>query len=206
MRPAYAYLGIGIVFILALVAFINPSFMSGAKNTSGTITSATNTSPTTTMTKTSLKLSSSAFTDGASIPSQYTCDGAAVSPPLTISGAPEGTKGLAIIMEDPDVPKQLKPDGVFLHWVLFNIPGSVTELVEDAKVGTPGANGAGKNGFAGPCPPAQYQPNEHRYIFTLYALDMTLALKAGASKDEVVKAMDGHILAQTQLIGKYKRK
>ena len=109
-------------------------------------------------------------------------------------------------MDDPDVPKQLRPDGVFDHWTLFNIPASMSEIPEGGSVGIAGANGAGKNAYTGPCPPPQYEPSEHRYVFTLYALDRMLDLKAGATKQEVKAAMQGHILEQTQLIGKYKRK
>lgn len=97
------------------------------------------------------------------------------------------------------------PSGVFVHWVLFNIPASITEITEGAHIGTAGANGAGKSAYAGPCPPPQYEPAEHRYFFTLYALDTELQLKPGASKDEVMKAMQGHVLAQSRLTGKYKK-
>jgi len=153
-----------------------------------------------------LFFTSSAFAEGGSIPSQYTCDGTQVSPPLTIRGAPQGTKSLALIMEDPDVPKQLNPGGVFVHWVLFNIPPAVTEIIENGTVGTPGTNSSGKKGYASPCPPAQYEPAEHRYIFMLYALDIQLSLAAGATKDELVAAMTGHVLAQGQLMGRYRRR
>lgn len=151
-------------------------------------------------------LSSFAFADGRSIPSQYTCDGAQTSPPLSIRGAPQGAQSFALIMEDPDIPRQLNPSGLFVHWVLFNIPAGVTEIIEGGSVGTPGANSFGKKGYASPCPPPQYEPTEHRYVFTLYALDTQLSLSAGATKGEVLKAMTGHILAQTQLIGKYRRR
>lgn len=158
------------------------------------------------MATSTLTLSSSAFTNNSSIPSIYTCDGTQISPPLTIEGAPASTKSFALIVEDPDVPKQVLPAGVFVHWVVFNIPASITEITEGAQVGIAGKNGAGKSAYAGPCPPPQYQPSEHRYIFTLYALDTELSLRTGASKDDVTKAMQGHILAQSELIGKYKKK
>ncbi len=156
-----------------------------------------------------LKITSPAFEQNASIPSKFTCDAgsppAGGSPPLAISGVPEGAKSLALIMDDPDVPKQLKPDGVFDHWVLFNISPATTEISEGGSVGTPGANSAGKNAYYAPCPPPQYEPSEHRYVFALYALDTELALKAGTSKADVLKALEGHVLAQAQLVGKYKR-
>ena len=109
-------------------------------------------------------------------------------------------------MDDPDVPKALKPDGVFDHWVMFNIPASVTEIPASGSVGLAGVNGAGKNAYTGPCPPAQYEPSEHRYFFRLYALDAMLSLSEGASKQDVLRAMQGHILEEAQLVGKYKRK
>ena len=154
----------------------------------------------------SLSLASPAFEQNARIPSKYTCDGdRSINPPLAFSGVPEGAKSLALIMDDPDVPKVLHADGVFDHWVLFNIPPATREIAEGGSVGTAGANGAGGNTYYGPCPPPQYEPSEHRYIFVLYALDTELPLKEGAAKQEVLKAMEGHIIEQAQLVGKYKR-
>jgi len=159
------------------------------------------------MVTSTLILTSLTFIANGSIPSKYTCDeDRSLSPPLSIAGVPAGAKSLALIMDDPDVPKQLRPDGVFDHWTLFNIPAGTREIPEGGSVGIAGANGAGNNAYTGPCPPPQYEPSEHRYVFTLYALDSMLALQAGASKKEVIAAMQGHILDQTQLIGKYKRK
>ena len=159
------------------------------------------------MATSTLILTSLAFIANGSIPSKYTCDeDRSLSPPLSIAGVPAGAKSLALIMDDPDVPKQLRPDGVFDHWTLFNIPASTREIPEGGSAGIAGANGAAKNAYTGPCPPPQYEPSEHRYVFTLYALDSMLALQAGASKKEVKAAMQGHILDQTQLTGKYKRK
>jgi Raf kinase inhibitor-like YbhB/YbcL family protein len=202
MRPSHAYVGIGFVFILAFIAFINPKLLIVSSYRSDTMkTGVEGTSMGDTF-----KLTSSAFAEGASIPSAYTCDASQASPPLSIAGAPAGTKTFALIMEDPDVPRQVKPDGVFLHWVVFNIPGSITEIVEGARIGVSGTNGAGKTNYVGPCPPAQYEPSEHRYVFTLYALDIELSLKAGATKGDVLKAMEGHVLSEAKLIGKYKRK
>ena len=164
------------------------------------------------MATSSLSLTSPAFSGGGTIPSKFTCDGdRSVSPPLLISGVPEGAKSLALIMDDPDVPKILHADGVFDHWVLFNIPPETKEIPEGlpaqagGSAGTVGANGAGKNAYTGPCPPPQYEPSEHRYIFTLYALDTELPLTEGASKSEVLSAMQGHVISEVQLVGKYKR-
>lgn len=157
------------------------------------------------MAKPKFTLTSTAFSANASIPSQYTCDGTQASPPLTIAGTPEGTQSFVLIFEDLDVPRQLKPDGVFLHWLVFNIPGSISEITENAQIGVLGANSLGKNAYASPYPPPEYEPSEHRYVFTLSALDKVLSLKIGASKDEVTSAMRGHVIRQTQLIGRYKR-
>ena len=194
MQQALVFVGIGALVILIGVIMVDRGFTHTSDN------------EIIVPMESSLMLSSTAFLNSASIPVQYTCDGVEVSPPLTITGAPEGTKSFAIVVEDPDVPKLLKPDGLFLHWIVFNIPAHVTEIIEGATVGVVGANETGKNSYIGPCPPQQYEPSEHRYIFTLYALDIELPLVAGAPKKNVMNAMQGHILAQTQLIGKYKRR
>lgn len=159
-------------------------------------------------TTTALGLKSPAFENGGRIPAKYTCDGdRAMNPPLQFFGVPEGAKSLALIMDDPDVPKQLRPDGMFDHWVVFNIPPTAAGIAEDEAVpGTQGVNGAGSNAYTGPCPPPQYEPSEHRYFFRLYALDAELPLREGAAKQEALRAMEGHVMEQAELIGKYKRK
>ncbi len=154
----------------------------------------------------SFSLTSSVFAEGASIPAKYTCDEQQPSPPLAISGAPTGTKSFALIMDDPDVPKQVRPEGNFLHWVVFNISADTTQIAEGASIGVPGQNGRGKTGYVGPCPPPNYEPSEHRYFFVLYALDTELALSAGASKADVIKAMQEHVLGEAQLMGRYRRR
>ena len=203
MRNAYAIVGIAglIVFLGAAYAFNRSSTQSG-----DTVSTQARTGAPTTMSTSTLTLTSPAFGEGASIPSRFTCDGdRSVSPALVIAGVPEGTKSFALIMDDPDVPKALHADGVFDHWVLFNISPDTREIPEGKSVGVAGENGAGKNAYTGPCPPPQYEPSEHRYIFKLYALDSELALQAGAAKADVEKAMEGHIIAQAELIGRYKR-
>src|SRR3989344_3756800 len=110
-----------------------------------------------------LTLISSAFEHEGTIPSRFTCDGENVSPPLVIVDVPEGSRSLAIVMDDPDVPKQLRPDGVFDHWVLFNIAPETGSIAKGATVGVSGANGRGDAKYTGPCPPPQYEPAEHRY-------------------------------------------
>ena len=203
MRNAYAIVGIAglIVFLGAAYAFNRSSTQSG-----DTVQNQARTDASISMAPSTLTLTSSAFAEGASIPPRFTCDGdRSVSPALSIGGVPEGTKSLALIMDDPDVPKALHADGVFDHWVLFNIPADTREIPEGTSVGVAGANGAGKNAYTGPCPPPQYEPSEHRYVFKLYALDSELALQQGATKADVEKAMEGHIVAQAQLVGRYKR-
>ena len=150
-------------------------------------------------------LSSTAFKDGAAIPVKHTCDGADVSPPLAWSGAPPGTRTFALIADDPDAPA-----GTWVHWVLYNLPATVSELPENvAKVETHDLGGARQGrtdfrrpGYCGPCPPPG---PAHRYFFKLYALDALLNLKAGAQKKDVEAAMQGHVLGTTQLMGTYAR-
>ncbi len=152
-----------------------------------------------------LTLSSPVFQPNASIPSHYTCDGGNISPPLIWTGVPEGTRSLVLIMDDPDVPKNIRADGMWDHWVLFNIPTSVVGLSENAQDfsgAVQGKNSGGKLGYTGPCPPDR----QHRYFFKLYALDTILSLPEGATKAEVQAACQGHILDQAELIGVYDRK
>ena len=150
-------------------------------------------------------LTSSAFANNGSMPALYTCDGEQKSPPLSIQGVPEGTVSLALLADDPDVPKALMPSGVFDHWVLYNIPPDSSAIPEGGSVGTVGINTKGNAAYAAPCPPKQYEPSEHRYIFTLYALSIKLDLPLGAKKADVLAAMNGYVLAETILTGRYKR-
>jgi hypothetical protein len=150
-------------------------------------------------------LSSSAFENGALMPSPYTCDGANVSPPLSISGVPSEATSLVLVMDDPDVPKELKPDGVFDHWVMYGIDPKTTEIPEGALTGALGLNGAGEPKYTGPCPPPQYEPSEHRYFFRLYAVDMTLNFIKAPTKAEVLMATEGRVIAAAELMGRYKR-
>jgi Raf kinase inhibitor-like YbhB/YbcL family protein len=150
-----------------------------------------------------IKVTSSAFKDGEIIPKQYTCDGNDISPPLTWSGVPQDAKSIALICDDPDAPV-----GIWVHWVLFNLPPTSNALpaeVSSAKVLDNGAK-HGKNdfkrfGYGGPCPPG----GTHRYYFKVYALDSVLDLDPGITKADLMKAMQGHILAEGQLMGRYKR-
>ena len=155
-----------------------------------------------------MTLTSSAFENSGMIPAKYTCDGdRTINPPLEISGVPETVKSLVLIMDDPDVPKVLHANGVFDHWVVFNMPADTKMIPEGGPVpGIAGANGAKTNAYTGPCPPPQYEPSEHRYIFKLYALSAVLALSAGATKEEVLDALASVKLEETELIGRYSRK
>ncbi len=150
-----------------------------------------------------LEIKSSAFNEGASIPSKYTCDGQDVSPPLTWSGAPADAKSFALISDDPDAPV-----GTWVHWVAWNIPASASSLKEDMDKGASLSDGTKQGmsdfkrpGYGGPCPPS----GTHRYFFKLYALDTTLNIPAASTKKDLEGAMKGHILAQTQLMGTYTR-
>jgi Raf kinase inhibitor-like YbhB/YbcL family protein len=152
-----------------------------------------------------LKVSSSAFKEGQTIPVRHTCDGEDISPPLKWDLVPEGTRSLALITDDPDAPV-----GTWVHWVLYNLPASVTELSEKVPTdeaipngGRQGLNDFGRIGFGGPCPP---RGSVHRYFFKLYALDTDLSLKPRATKKDLTEAMTGHILGEGQLMGIYKRK
>jgi len=154
-----------------------------------------------------LTLTSSAFENGGTIPAKYTCDGERrLSPPLSISGAPAGAKSLALIMDDPDVPKELRPDGVFDHWTLYNIPADTAEIPEGANIGPAGLNTAGAEGYTGPCPPPEHEPREHRYIFRLFALSDTLRFPTPPTKQQILDALAPFVLASAELIGRYSRK
>lgn len=155
--------------------------------------------------RTAMQISSPAFPANGSIPVKYSCDGPNVSPPLSWTGVPSGAKSLVLIVDDPDA-----AGGTWVHWVLFDLPATIISLPE-AQPRTqylPGGAKQGLNdfqhlGYGGPCPP---HAKPHRYFFKLYALDIELDLKPGASKQEVEKAFDGHVLAHCQSVGTYQRK
>jgi len=152
---------------------------------------------------TNIIVKSDSFSDGGMIPAKYTCDGANISPQLSWDNAPKGTKSFVLICEDPDAPM-----GTFTHWVLYDIPADVHELPENLPKDKILPNGAKqgitdfkKVGYGGPCPP----DGTHRYYFKLYALDTLLNLEPALKKEDILKAMNGHILAQGQILGKYAR-
>lgn len=147
-------------------------------------------------------ISSPTFDNNSSIPLKYSCDGENISPPLQIADVPTKAKSLALIMDDPDVPKSIRPDGMWDHWVVFNIPTDTQQIPEGQEPnGVHGVGTGGNKEYYGPCPPDR----EHRYFFKLYALDIQLDLSEGATKVDVEQAMQGHIISQTQLMGRYQR-
>lgn len=152
----------------------------------------------------SFELTSSAFKQSEAIPNEYTCDGSDISVPMKWTDAPEGTKSFALIVDDPDAPR-----GTWVHWVLYDIPAEVRELPEGIgpqesiqSGAKQGRNDFGKTGYGGPCPPAG---PAHHYHFKLYALDQMTGLKPKATKQQLLDAMKGRVLAETRLIGTCKR-
>ncbi len=153
----------------------------------------------------SFELTSDVFTNGQSIPAKYACTGKNISPALAWNEPPAGTQSFTLIMDDPDAPV-----GTWVHWVLFNIPAEARSLQEDLPITGKnvdpnaiyvGKNSWGSTGYGGPCPPS----GTHRYYFKLYALDTTISLLPGATKEQLLKEMDGHILAQSELMGTFSK-
>lgn len=154
-----------------------------------------------------LTLTSSGFQNGGRIPKRYTCEGDDLSPPLEWSDPPAGAMSFALIVDDPDAPNPAKPLRVYVHWILYDIPPNATGLVENASRGNlppgtvTGINDAKKRAWGGPCPPI----GRHRYFFKLYALDTLLKQIGSATKQGLEAAMQGHILAQAELMGTYQK-
>lgn len=148
-----------------------------------------------------LRLSSSAFADGGTIPVVHTCDGGDLSPPLAWSGIPAGTRSLVLIVEDPDAPDPRAPKMTWAHWILYDIPPSATRVAAGARPAgaREGLNDWQRAGYGGPCPPI----GRHRYIHRLYALDVVLGDLHQPTRAALLRAMQGHVLAQTQLVGTY---
>jgi hypothetical protein len=151
-----------------------------------------------------LTITSSSFQMNGTIPTLFTCDGKNISPELNFSNIPKKTQSFVLIIEDPDVPKNVRADGMWNHWIVWNIPPQTTQIGE-GKTPPPssivGINTSNKRAYAGPCPPDR----EHHYIFTLYALDSLLSINKDASKGELLVAMQGHVLEKAELIGRYDR-
>lgn len=147
---------------------------------------------------TDMKISSPEFENNGMIPKKFTCQGQDISPKLVFSGVPEGTVSLVLIMDDPDA-----PNGMWVHWVMFNIPNDTRTINEDSVPddAVQGLNSWPKNSYGGPCPPS----GTHRYFFKLYALDSMLDLDESATKADVEQAMQGHLIEKAELIGLYKK-
>ncbi len=151
-----------------------------------------------------MQVNSNAISPGGNFPKRNTCDGDDFSPPLAWSDVPPNAKAFALILDDPDAPR-----GTFTHWLLWNIPASSRDLPENVAktaelptAGSQGRNDFGKIGYGGPCPPPG---KPHRYFLRVYALDQALAVKPGASRAELERALHGHVLAQGELMGRYGR-
>jgi Raf kinase inhibitor-like YbhB/YbcL family protein len=176
-----------LVSFFFLLAFVQCGKDGNSKNPGGTAMG-------------TMTVTSTAFKEGEMIPKKYTCDDRDVSPQLAWANVPAGSKSIALICDDPDAPV-----GTWVHWVVFNIPATATGLAEGVTslpAGTlQGLNDFRKLDYGGPCPPG----GTHRYFFKVYALDTVLTLKERVSKGDLLKAMEGHILGQGQLMGKYKR-
>lgn len=154
-----------------------------------------------------LSITSAAFEDGGSMAAKYTCEGPDVSPPLTWGGVPEGTRSLALIVDDPDAPDPAAPKMTYVHWVLYNLPVDSGGLPEgttsgDLPAGTlEGVNDWQRTGYGGPCPPI----GRHRYFHKLYALDVVLDDLGEPTKDRLLAAMEGHVIAQAEIVGTYQK-
>jgi len=167
------------VIIVCIILFLSPTFLCAEEAQGGE----------------AMKLTSPAFKHNEFIPAKYTCQGDDVNPPLVIEDVPEGTKSLALIVDDPDAPGM-----TWVHWVVYEMP-VISKIEENSIPGKQGINDFRKKNYGGPCPPS----GTHRYFFKLYALDKKLGLEEGLRKKELEAAMQGHILAECQLIGLYKK-
>lgn len=157
---------------------------------------------------TSMKLLSSAFTNNQTIPAKYSCDGENINPPFSIVDAPAGTKSFVLVMDDPDIPAEIKEQmGLpkFNHWALYNIPADTIEIPENFLGSNVGLNSRSEANYRGPCPPPEYAPTEHRYIFRVYALSGQLNFIKTPTLDEIEQAAQGSALDKAELVGLYDR-
>jgi len=199
MRKAYGILGV--LFLVVLIGAFFAFERAEAPTEDGQLSD----NPPIIM---SLTLMSPAFGHNEMIPSEYTCDGPNINPELHIAGVPEGTQSLVLLVDDPDIPEEIKRSrGIekFDHWVLYNIAPETTVISEDSTIGSEGLTSRGEPGYVGACPPPEYEPTTHRYIFTLYALSGTLNFITVPTYDDVRTAAEGMTLEKTELIGRYKR-
>lgn len=149
-----------------------------------------------------MQLLSPEFSYGQPIPRKYTCQGLDISPPLIFSEVPTETKSLALLVEDPDVPSHVRSDGLWIHWIVYNLSPSITNLAEGANIfAVQGLNTSGGACYQGPCPPDK----KHRYFFYLYALDTILPEEENVMKEQLLEAMEGHVLETAELMGTYEK-
>lgn len=150
-----------------------------------------------------MKIFSPSFGHNKNIPSKYTCDGENINPPLKFKDVPLEAKSLVLIMDDPDVSKHLREDGIWDHWLVWNMPSTIKGIAENSiPNGKVGLNTSGRNNYVSPCPPDR----EHRYFFKLYALDIMLDIPVSSAKTVLWAEMQGHIIDQAELIGLYERR
>lgn len=197
MRNAYALLGV--MFVIVFVGV----YLSGREAQAPAFLVENNQNN-----RMSLSLTSSVFEDGGFIPSLYTCDGSNINPPMKISDVPTGTKSFVLVMYDPDIPIEIKKQrGIekFDHWVVYNLPPDTIRIPEGSGLGTEGNNDRNESAYTGPCPPAEYEPTTHRYIFRLYALSDSLIFDNVPTLDEVETAAKAKMIEKTELIGRYSR-
>lgn len=206
MRHAYAWLGVSFLLVFggAYLLFERAHAPTNELNT--IINQAKDDTSTPPMAP--FTLTSTAFKDGEKIPRQFTCDGENVSPPLALSGIPEGTQSLVLVMYDPDIPQAIKEArGIekFDHWVMYDLAPDTTEIPQGAMIGVQAPNGAGESAYTGPCPPPDLEPTEHRYVFEAYALSGILNFVMAPTLDQVVTAAEGMLLGKATLTGRYQR-
>ncbi len=184
MKVAWALQGVGYLLLGFILFFALQKNADAPTNTMST-------------SQKQLSLTSPAFQNGGMIPSKYTCDGDNISPPLAIEHIPENTASMVLIVDDPDA-----PNGTWDHWIVFNIPKEVTRVGEGSTPeGVIGKTSWNTTHYGGPCPPS----GTHHYHFKLYALKTRLRLGEGASKEEILEAMKGHIIEESELLGTYAR-
>lgn len=197
MRTAWVLQGLGFLILLVSLFLL---LRNAEQTRPEPIVTSRNQTP---MHEDTLNVQSPAFKHEQPIPSKYTCEGDNISPPLAIDKVPENTASLVLIVEDPDVPTYIRDDGMWDHWVLFNIPSDTTRIGEgESPVATQGVTTGQTLEYQGPCPP----DGTHRYFFKVFALDTSLRLPEGATKEAVLEAMKGHILAHGELMGTYEKK
>lgn len=192
----YKYFGLGLILFLATVGVI--IFLSDKIKVNDKIASEEPVNSFNSQIGNNMKIESSQFQNSEKIPTKYTCDGADINPPLKISDVPDGAKSLVLIMDDPDA-----PGGTWVHWTIWNILSDTTEIPENSfpSGAIQGITSSKTSGYHGPCPPS----GVHRYFFKLFALDSVLDLPADSQVSQLMQAMNGHILEQSELIGVYSR-